>query len=60
MLINRSTADVDKGESYTEDGINSRLHLAGDCDEVVRRLVIDLDWVDEFRQLLPDLHKDFV
>ena len=60
VLINRGNADVDKGDSYSEEGANGKLFLGGDCDDIVRRMVIDLSWEDDLRGVLPEMHKDFV
>ena len=54
VLINNTRDGVDQGDTFTDDGELGRLFLGGTCDEIVKRLVIDLDWQEDFKEILPE------
>ena len=36
------------------------LFIGGDCDDVIRDIVVRTDWKDDFEQVLPERHNNFM
>lgn len=51
--------NVNESSQYDfKDGKNNKKLIKGKCDEKIIKLVKDCGWQDEFRAILPDIHKD--
>jgi len=56
VLFNMENTKDTGGYDFTEKGRN-KLFLQGKCDEIVRQLVADCGWNEEFEEILPECHK---
>ena len=56
VLLNMENTKDTGGQDFTEKGRN-KLFLQGKCDEIVRQIVADCGWNEEFEAVLPECHK---
>jgi len=55
VLFNMENTDKTGGQDFTK-GLN-KLFVQGKCDETIRKLVADCNWIADFEAVLPPFHK---
>ena len=56
ILFNMNNTKETGGMDFTEKN-RYKLFMEGKCDELVRKLVADCGWTEDFEAVLPDCHK---
>jgi NAD-dependent SIR2 family protein deacetylase len=56
VLFNMENTKETGGQDFTEKDCR-KLFVQGKCDETIAKLCADIGWTEEFRTVLPDVHK---